>query len=32
MTRFSEVEEPEFEYTLDVELIDASPIFDFQGI
>ena len=30
MTRFSEGEETEFEYRLDVELIDANPIFDFH--
>ena len=32
MARFSEDEETEFEYPLDVELIDANPIFDFHGI
>ena len=30
-SRFLEDEEPEFEYPLDVELIDANPIFDFRG-
>ena len=31
MTCFSEDEETGFEYPLDVELIDANPIFDFHG-
>ena len=30
-TRFLEDEEPECEYPLDVELIDANPIFDFHA-
>ena len=31
MGRFSKDEETEFEYRMDVELIDANPIFDFHG-